>query len=106
MKPVKRGFKIWVLACGQYTFNFQVCTRKTVNSALEKGLGERVVLELCKPVHNSGRIAVMDNFSSVNLFEELKEKGIGAVGTIRKDRKGLANVQTKGLKRGDAKKRK
>ena len=47
MKPVKRGFKVWVVAdsANRYFLDVQVYVGKESNTS-EHGLGERVVLQL------------------------------------------------------------
>ena len=56
----------------------------------EKGLAHRVVMDLAGPYFGSHLSIYMDNFNSgVPLFEELKDHGLDACGTIRSNRKGI-----------------
>ena len=91
LKPVRRGFKIWVRADSNngYICDFSVYTGK--EESTEKNLGPKVVKKLAEPL-------ALDNFfSTVNLFDDLLEDGIYACGTFRRDRKGvpqaIKNVQ-------------
>lgn len=63
MKPIKRGFKIWPIACSKtgYLLNFQVYQEKTESTG-ENMLGERVVLELSEKFQNRGYCLYFDNF--------------------------------------------
>lgn len=55
---------------------------------MEGSSSEKVVLHLVKGLEGSGHIVVVDNFySSVYLFETLYRNGIGALGTLRRNRK-------------------
>ncbi|XP_008179688.1 piggyBac transposable element-derived protein 4-like [Acyrthosiphon pisum] len=84
-KPIKRGYKIWMLNDKtKYTSKFQVYTGKVVGG-VEKLLGEKIVNDL-----------MLSTFSKSN------EKKIYACGTIRSNRKYLPNfLPDKNLKRGD-----
>ena len=58
--------------------------------AYEKELGAKVVKKLAQPRTGGHYHVFFDNyFSSVNLFEDLLEKGVYACGTFCKDRKGV-----------------
>ena len=84
-KPVKWGFKLWVLADSStgFTYNFQVYRGKQRESVSSKGLGFDVVMKLVEGLEKQGFIVYTDNFySSPILFEELQKEGFGAVGTI------------------------
>ena len=57
---------------------------------LEVGLGERVVLQLCRPLQGGNYQIFCDNFfSSVSLFVELLQQKIYACGTTQMDRCGF-----------------
>ena len=90
-KPVSWGFKLWLLASAKtgYVYKMDLYT-----GASEKGkegsLAENVVLKMTKELENSGIIVGMDNFfSSVPLFQKLRNLKIKAVGTVRTNRKML-----------------
>jgi hypothetical protein len=88
LKPIKRGFKIWAIACAVSGFllKFEVYTGKK-DSNPELGLGGNVVNFLSQPYTEQNRCLFFDNFfSSVNLFETLLDKNTFACGTIRWDR--------------------
>ena len=58
----------------------------------EGSLAENVVLKMTKELENSGIIVVMDNFfSSVPLFQKLRNLKIKAVGTVRTNRKMMSS---------------
>ena len=88
MKPVKRGFKVWVRAdsINGYICDFDVYTGK--DDAPHKNLGANVVQKLSEPLAGGNYHLYFDNFfSSVDLFETLLNEGLYACGTFRKDRK-------------------
>ena len=89
MKPIKRGTKIWELACSccGYLYDFQVYTGKSGGNA-EKGLAHRVVTDLVAQLQDRGTVLYIDNFfTSIPLLQELSELSISVVGTIRNNRK-------------------
>ncbi|XP_043462009.1 piggyBac transposable element-derived protein 4-like [Leptopilina heterotoma] len=96
MKPIKRGFKVWCLPDSQtsYILNFEIYTGKSSDSQKsEETLGERVVTNLTKELHNSRSLVAFDNFfTSLNLMTRLLEKKIFSVGTVRVNRKGLPDI--------------
>ena len=66
---------------------------KEKDGLAEKGLAHRVVMELVSPLSNMGYIVYIDNYySSPTLFLDLKEKGLEACWTVRKDRNGLSET--------------
>jgi len=83
-KPIKRGYKLWVLADKSgYCLRFDVYTGKVTGEEVQKSLGSRVVHNLTTNLANKNHVIFFDNFfTSVQLLEELKEKGIHAVGTV------------------------
>ena len=109
MKPVKRGFKMWVLADALNGYFCDVdpyvgaCGDSSASSGL--GLGERVVLKLVGPVQDKHHQVYCDNyFTSVPLFSTLLDRGTYACGTIRSNRKYFPKemlVGVKSLSRGD-----
>ena len=90
LKPVRRGFKIWVRAdsINGYICDFSVYTGKEGSG--EKDLGAKVVKKLAEPLAGRNYHIFFDNFfSTVKLFDDLLEDDIYACGTFRKDRKGI-----------------
>ena len=85
LKPVKRGFKLWVLACvGEllhgFALQFQLYTGAAEGS--EKGLGARVVKDLTALYQNMWHVVAMDNFfSSPKLMADLYAALIGRRGS-------------------------
>lgn len=96
MKPIKRGYKVWVRA-DKFGFvcDFQIYTGK-INGNKEKSLGERVVIDLSRELVNSYYHIYFDNyFTSVNLMMTLKKNGILACGCVRSHRLGLPKNRKK-----------
>ena len=115
-KPVKWGFKLWILACSVtgYTIDMVVYTGSgkrgnvqrddfSMDGLAEEGrwegwmedtkltqLGPSVVIKLCKPYFNAGHVLVTDNFcNNVPLFQYLKDQGMYAVGTAKANSTGF-----------------
>lgn len=89
-KPVKFGYKLWVLSSSDgYPFHLEVYTGKDVSSSQEYSLGERVVRQLLNTVENvSHHALIIDNFfTSYHLLKTLRELGVRATGTIRENAK-------------------
>ena len=89
MKPIKRGTKIWELACSccGYLYDFQVYTGKSGGNA-KRGLAHRVVTDLVVQLHDIGTVLYIDNFfTSIPLLKELSELSVSVMGTIRNNRK-------------------
>lgn len=105
MKPIKRGFKVWVQADEHgYVCKFQIYTGK-LNNQTEKLLGERIVKDLSYDLRHKYYQIFFDNyFTSVNLMSCFLKDKILACGTVRKDRKDLPKVQTadKNFSHGDS----
>ncbi|XP_049762479.1 piggyBac transposable element-derived protein 4-like [Schistocerca cancellata] len=103
-KPVKRGYKIWML-CDDLAYNlkFQVYTGRLATEKSELGLGAQVVSDLCEEHYGKNHIVFMDNFfTSYNLFVLLKAQKTSAVGTVNPARKLLPKLkEDKKMKRGD-----
>ena len=90
MKPVRRGFKVWVRADSSngYISDFAVYTGK--EGTVQKDLGGKVVKNLVQPLAGGHYHIYFDNyFSSVKLFEDLLQDGTYACGTYRRDRRGI-----------------
>lgn len=107
MKPIKRGYKLWCIAdMDGYIYNFEVYTGKNKSNLQTKsdlGLGGDVVMRMIKSFEGRNHRIYFDNFfSSVELLEVLKGKGIQAAATIRSNRKGLPQFcDDKQLQRGN-----
>ena len=93
MKPIKRGYKLWSLACmSSYVYNFDIYQEKfqAFKDDLGFALDGRVLRQMTESLTEKENIAIFDNFfSSVSLLEQLKDDGIFACCTIRSIRKGL-----------------
>ena len=88
-KPVKFGYKFWVLASSNgYPYNVMLYTGKDSVKPSSDGLGSRVVQQLLQVVEDPhSHTVTFDNFfSSIDLLSSLKLKGFGATGTIRENR--------------------
>ena len=90
-KPIRRGFKVWVVADSEngYFLDINVYVgRPSDGVSTEHGLGARVVLKLTQPFQHKNYRVFCDNFfSSPALFEELLQNGLYACGTVRSDRR-------------------
>jgi len=88
-KPDKYGLKVWILADAQ-TFvccNAQLYRGKTGQHP-EVRQGPRVVHDLCSYLYDSGLNVTCDNFfPDLQLAEELKQKKLTLVATVRVGRK-------------------
>lgn len=103
-KPIKRGYKIWVLCDSSgYNLKFQVYTSKCDMMGVEKGLGATVVMDMMENLAYKNHIVYMDNFfSSYNLYKILQDNKIYTVGTVNARRQNLpVLVEDKKLKRGE-----
>lgn len=102
-KPVKRGYKVWMLADETgYCWNFEIYTGKT-GDVIEKNLGARVVKSLSAPLINKNHKMFFDNFfASVELMQDLLSMKLYACSTVNITRKYLPNFKPdKLLKRGE-----
>jgi hypothetical protein len=90
-KPVKFGFKLWVLADSAtgYTIDFNIYTGRR-EAASDHGLGHDVVFKLIDSLKGEGFCVYFDNFyTSPQLLNSLKERGFLACGTCRENRRGF-----------------
>lgn len=105
MKPVKRGYKVWVRADESgFACQFQIYTGKSGDS-VEKDLGARVVTDLTRSLVGKGHYVYYDNyFNSVPLQKKLQSEMIYACGTIRRGRRNLPDdiLDDKHMKRGQS----
>lgn len=88
-KPIKFGYKLWILASSQgYPFNLQVYVGKETAAEDKTPLGTRVVLDLIECVENCRRHKVyVDNFfNSLPLLEEMRRREFRLTGTVRENR--------------------
>lgn len=95
-KPGKYGLKLQCLVDARtgYTYNVYLYTGKGSDGF---GLGEeerkksvptQAVLRLCRPIFNTNMNITTDNwYSSMELLQELKKKGLTTVGTLKKNKK-------------------
>ncbi|KAG8243156.1 hypothetical protein J6590_108659 [Homalodisca vitripennis] len=108
LKPTKRGFKVWVLACVMTAFVlwFDVYEGKSELRDKDATLGEYVVLGLIKLFEYLGYCIFFDRFfSSLPLFKRLTSKSIFGCATIQSDRKEFPNEllkKDKELNMGDS----
>lgn len=91
MKPIKRGYKLWMRADPDgYISKFDIYQGKNSEVNNEEGafgLGEKVVINMCKELYERNHEVYFDNyFSSIALMEHLKQKKVWACGTIRSNR--------------------
>lgn len=99
-KPNKYGLKIMCLtdARNNYLLNAYIYSGKgsdgTTLSDSEKKLAvpSQAVIRLVKPIEGSNRNVTGDNwFSSIELINELKKRGLTYVGTLRKSKREVPN---------------
>ncbi|XP_018306394.1 piggyBac transposable element-derived protein 4-like [Mycetomoellerius zeteki] len=97
MKPIKRGYKVWVRADESvFVCEFQIYVGKSDNNQLEKSLGSRVVKDLTRTIVGDNHRVFFDNFfTSTELMISLKTENIMACGTVRSNRVGLPKTQKK-----------
>ena len=91
LKPIKRGFKVWMMADAQtgYVSCLDVCKGKDKGKS-EDALGESVVKSLCQDIHIRYHHAHFDNlFTSMKLLLDLAKVGIYGCGTLRSNRVGF-----------------
>ena len=105
MKPVKRGFKVWVRAdaVNGYFSTFDVYVGKPADGTVtEVGLGERVVLQLSEDLRGQKYQLYFDNFfTSCSLMETLTSQQLYGCGTTRPTRRGFPEtLKTVSLERG------
>lgn len=90
LKPIKRGFKVWVICCAVtgYMLNFDVYEGKLQGGEREMSLGETVILKLAGMFEHLGYCLFFDRFfTSLPLLVKLLNKKLFGVGTIMPTRK-------------------
>jgi len=107
MKPVKRGYKLWIRADAAtgYVYHFQVYTGRNDSDAGGVGLAARVVQKLTEAIHFTYTHVAFDNyFSSVDLLTDLLQKNLFATCTVRSNRRGLPEIasQSTNLTKGQS----
>ena len=88
-KPGKYGMKAWIMADSEtfYCGDLQLYAGQ-VGSQQDVSQGSRVVLDLSRSIANSGRNITTDNFLiSYTLAQELMQRRLSLVGTVRSNRK-------------------
>lgn len=104
LKPIKRGYKIWIRANDTgYVSQFQIYTGKV--DKVEHNLGQRVVSDLTLPLMGKYHKVYFDNFfNGVSLQTEMLAKKIYSCGTMRKGRRNEPKnlLSDKVMKRGDS----
>jgi DNA excision repair protein ERCC-6 len=91
-KPIRFGFKLWVLAADDgFPYKLEIYTGRQNGAQIKMPLGFSVVTRLIQPVQELSRLSLhtlhFDNFfTSHDLLVKLKKHGLKASGTIRKNR--------------------
>ncbi|KAK9730775.1 Transposase IS4 [Popillia japonica] len=85
-KPIRYGFKFWVLTTGGYVLKFMPYCG--AGDKIEgKSLGSSVTESLCLGYIPANSTVYIDNFfNSLSLLQELGKNKINCIGTIRADR--------------------
>ena len=91
-KPVKFGYKLWVLCSSDgYPFMFWIYEGKASDpnpADTEMTLGSKIILKMVSILDDPRKYHIyMDNFfNSYDLLIKLRDMGMKATGTVRKDR--------------------
>ena len=86
MKPIKRAFKIWVVACAVtgYCLGMSVYEGKYERESNELSLSERVVHKLCQAFESLGYCLFFNNFfSNIVMMKRFLRKNFFVCATIR-----------------------
>ncbi|GFO06573.1 PiggyBac transposable element-derived protein 3 [Plakobranchus ocellatus] len=89
---------MWVRAdMDSYIGKFEIYQGKGTGGCIDGyGLGESVVINLCEGIVDKGRKIFFDSFfTSVPLLTHLADNNTWACGTVRSNRKGLADALAK-----------
>lgn len=97
MKPIKRGYKLWIRADSHTGYVYQVdpYTGKEDSNSVSVGLGSRVVMNLTEKVSPYTHLTFDNFFTSVQLMEDLYKKNIFATGTVRANRREMPDMATR-----------
>ena len=88
LKPVKGGFKVWVMADAQNGYFYDSDVYVGTTGEREGALGESVVLKLSQAISGRYHQVYFDNyFTSIPLLAKLQDQGTYVCGTIRTNRK-------------------
>jgi hypothetical protein len=105
LKPIKRGYKVWIRAGESgYVNQFQIYVGKVGND-VEKNFGARVVKDLTRNIVGKGYNLYFHNlFNSVGPQKDLQDDVIYACGTFRKGRNDMPKNlnDDKIMERGDS----
>ena len=106
MKPVKRGFKVWVRAdsINGYFCTFEVYVgRPSDGTKTEVGLGERVVLQLSESLRGGNYQIYLDNYyTTCHLLDILCTHHLYGCATTRTTRRDFPEtLKTVSLERGE-----
>ncbi len=88
-KPVRFGFKKWIIAGDGYPYNIQIYTGKSTRAAnADTPLGTRVVLKMIEVLENprNHTLSIDNYFTSLELVRQLKELELRCTGIIRSNR--------------------
>ena len=88
MKPIKRGFKVWVRADSSNGFISDLDVYAGKDGSATANLGTKVVERLSRVLVGGCYHLYFDNFS-LSLFDSLLADGMYACRTFRKDRQGV-----------------
>ena len=97
-KPTPEGYKVLALCDAGYTYSFMFTSRIEKDHEIEQiehlnKMGNQVYHLIKKLPSNQSFNIFMDNyFSSIKLFKFLREKGIGACGTVRTNSSGFPPI--------------
>jgi len=100
-KPVKFGFKLWVVAdsINSYTYDFNVCCGKCGTVVSENGLAYDVVFDLVSSLLDQGYELYFDNYyTSLQLVSDLLNRKTYVCGTAAENRRGFPFVLKLGKK--------
>ncbi|XP_055622963.1 piggyBac transposable element-derived protein 4-like isoform X2 [Toxorhynchites rutilus septentrionalis] len=94
LKPVKRGYKVWVRADSEtgYVFQFDIYSGKRDNKAPTVGLGAQVVKQLTKQLIQNGfqgHFSFDRFFTSYEIVQYLFDHGIHVTATVNCNRSDL-----------------
>ena len=106
LKPVKRGFKVWVRADAVTRFFCDIDVyvgKPSDGTTTETGLGERVVMQLTECLRGCNYQIYSDNyFTSSCLADNLLKHQLYCCGTTRNSRRGFPNtLKQVALERGE-----